>query len=769
MTALPTVGGDPGAWGTELNAFLQVAHNSDGTLKSGLTPTSVQTANYTATAFQLVSCDISSGSFTVTLPSAPASGTLVGVEVVAVSGVGVNKLTIAAGGTDVFDKSGGSTTTDLTINHQSLFLCYSGGVWLRVAGRDSYLEVAQNRYGAYFLDQYTGTDDQKMTLALAAVLAAGSGTIVFSPRAHTFANQWTTSYVSASVTMGLKIQGAGIAFNGAWGVPSAATTVTFTYSGAGAACMDFQHNGTIEITGIQFKSANVGVPLFQTTNATPDVHQNVFSGGATGTACITDAIVLGGTTITVGAGDTDKYNAYQGRIYGNFFDGIRRAVLFNVATNSVHVSENMISASCGTNLPFGACFDLIGISSRTINDVQIIGNCIEVSSYPFGIKATYAQQCTFGPNGFYDPTSVHLAPVCLLSNANYNRVISGFHADTTPFCIDYPGTSKVENLHQSQHSVIREPVLNASPVASIYLDANGTSQRGYDGNGNYAAFGPTGDAAGSGGYATVGIVSGNCTQTLDGATVNGSNWVTSLLANFTSTDQWFPVSATGIPSAAYILNTATPTTAWPWQASYAYSLGDIARPTTANTHLYQCTTAGTSGSTAPTWPTAGGTVTDGTAVWTDLGTAATAALISAPATATGTGLTLRWGRLGQAQRTLIQFGRFHIVSLGATPVCTADAGAGTSPTGISVVGTDHKFTANITSGTTPATGAMFHVAPAQGWNSAPVFAMTAGNAAAAALVAGGYWLTVSSGTVTANFVNAPVASTAYIFGFVAMG
>jgi len=54
-----------------------------------------------------------------------------------------------------------------------------------------------------------------------------------------------------------------------------------------------------------------------------------------------------------------------------------------------------------------------------------------------------------------------------------------------------------------------------------------------------------------------------------------------------------------------------------WAASTAYALGDVVRPTTRNSFAYECTTAGTSGATEPTWPTtAGTTVTDGTVVWT---------------------------------------------------------------------------------------------------------------------------------------------------------
>lgn len=50
-----------------------------------------------------------------------------------------------------------------------------------------------------------------------------------------------------------------------------------------------------------------------------------------------------------------------------------------------------------------------------------------------------------------------------------------------------------------------------------------------------------------------------------------------------------------------------------WEASTAYSLNDMIE---ASGKIYKCTTAGTSGSSAPTWPTSG-TVTDGsTLVWT---------------------------------------------------------------------------------------------------------------------------------------------------------
>lgn len=59
-----------------------------------------------------------------------------------------------------------------------------------------------------------------------------------------------------------------------------------------------------------------------------------------------------------------------------------------------------------------------------------------------------------------------------------------------------------------------------------------------------------------------------------------------------------------------------------WLASTVYALNALVKPNASNQHYYSCTTAGTSGTTEPVWPiTSGGTVTDGTAVFTEQGDA----------------------------------------------------------------------------------------------------------------------------------------------------
>ena len=76
--------------------------------------------------------------------------------------------------------------------------------------------------------------------------------------------------------------------------------------------------------------------------------------------------------------------------------------------------------------------------------------------------------------------------------------------------------------------------------------------------------------------------------------------------------------------------------------STAYIKGDVVRPATGNTFLYQCITAGTSGGSIPTYPTIiGDTVTDGTVVWECVATSAVVLDAADPSWASST-ITARY-------------------------------------------------------------------------------------------------------------------------------
>lgn len=94
-----------------------------------ITPTGVKTANYTANPFEFIPCDLTTSSFTITLPSAPVDKTIVEIKLIT-SALG-KQLTIATSGTDVFNKVGGNTAIYFYIFNEVHHLQYqaSTGIW----------------------------------------------------------------------------------------------------------------------------------------------------------------------------------------------------------------------------------------------------------------------------------------------------------------------------------------------------------------------------------------------------------------------------------------------------------------------------------------------------------------------------------------------------------------------------------------------------------------------------------------------------------------
>lgn len=97
-----------------------------------------------------------------------------------------------------------------------------------------------------------------------------------------------------------------------------------------------------------------------------------------------------------------------------------------------------------------------------------------------------------------------------------------------------------------------------------------------------------------------------------------SNEAVSVLA-----DRYYQLgAATSNPSGVRSVSSVSVATASVATAavSTVYALGAQVKPASSPLYIYQATTAGTSGGSAPTWPTTvGTTVTDGTVVWTCIG------------------------------------------------------------------------------------------------------------------------------------------------------
>lgn len=159
---------------------------SDIGASPALVPTAVKTANYSAAAGDLVPVDTTSGAVTVTLPSAPADKTRIAVKLV-IQG-GTNAVTIARGGSDVFNKTGGSTSLALSLLFQAVSLQYkaSGGIWY-VVGDDLPLGDLDARYvlgaldtdGALTANSDTRVASQKAVKTYADALIAANDAMVF--------------------------------------------------------------------------------------------------------------------------------------------------------------------------------------------------------------------------------------------------------------------------------------------------------------------------------------------------------------------------------------------------------------------------------------------------------------------------------------------------------------------------------------------------------------------------------------------------------------
>lgn len=95
---------------------------------SQLRPTTLKIANYSAAAGDYIPIDTTSTAVVITLPTAPADGTIIALKRVAGS---VNNVTYNCGGSDVLNVAGGSTSGTLSLGGHQVTLIYraTGAIW----------------------------------------------------------------------------------------------------------------------------------------------------------------------------------------------------------------------------------------------------------------------------------------------------------------------------------------------------------------------------------------------------------------------------------------------------------------------------------------------------------------------------------------------------------------------------------------------------------------------------------------------------------------
>lgn len=136
---------------------------------SSLAPTAVKTANYTAAVSDFVPCDVSGGSFTVTLPTAPADKTQIGVKVIKPGSIPAPVI-VACGGSDVFNIASGATTLRLSSLAQGVLLQYSASpaIWY-VVGDDT--PLAGNVFPAGQIESLSPVLERRRTQVSPSLMA----------------------------------------------------------------------------------------------------------------------------------------------------------------------------------------------------------------------------------------------------------------------------------------------------------------------------------------------------------------------------------------------------------------------------------------------------------------------------------------------------------------------------------------------------------------------------------------------------------------------
>lgn len=330
-----------------------------------LVPTA-KSANYTASSGDLVVCNATSASFTVTLPNAPANGSVVGAKMTATASS--HTVSIACAGSDVFNVSGGATTLTLSLLMQGMILQYASGIWYVTSD-----DLPLGQLDARYLQQSGGTVSGTVTLSGSPPIKLPTGTsgYVLASDGSGNLNLASLSGVSGMAnpmtTSGDIITGGSSGNPGRLGVGSTGQVLTVSGGApawAGLPAASTSQSGVVELDGTNSDIAALGASASAGTGSlaaiSTHVHPNtglaLLSGAAfTGAVSTTKALTSGVVALTYAS--TITVNAALGNTFRVTLTGnATMATPSNPADGQMILFEITQDATGGRTLAWSAAY-----------------------------------------------------------------------------------------------------------------------------------------------------------------------------------------------------------------------------------------------------------------------------------------------------------------------------------------------------------------------------------------------------------------------------
>jgi hypothetical protein len=278
---------------SDLTTFEGYNGSKWGSIGGGLTPTTIKTANgYTATSNDLVRCDTTSGAFSITFPTSPTDGDIIGV--VDITGnFNTANLTINRGGTTTIE-SDTSLILDMNGTYVSFVYSSTGTNWklletpvgsLGNVSTSVTLTGLTKGTGNTLTNAVAGTDYQAPIGTISGI-AKGNGTnllTVATPGTDYLAPPTGTSLLKANSGGALSNAVAGtdyLAPSGALGTPTSGTLSSCTVDGTNAVgYKNIPQTGSDKTTAYTLTIGDVGKYVGVGTSGSIIVPTSTFANG----------------------------------------------------------------------------------------------------------------------------------------------------------------------------------------------------------------------------------------------------------------------------------------------------------------------------------------------------------------------------------------------------------------------------------------------------------------------------------------------------------